>query len=107
MTTYNIEKMENGALLVSDNGNEMEVMDFTERNETGVFGDIIVLEDETELYPNEWNGEIFIVNGKDYRPVYKADEDNSDNYETVGYVEVQELNQDFKSIYEQSEGIGK
>ena len=89
MTTYNIEKMENGALLVSDNGNEMEVMEFTERNETGVFGDIIVLEDEAELYPNEWNGEVYISQGKWYRPVYKPcafeDDGTPYQYDTVGF----------------------
>lgn len=70
--------------------NMEDYLQFTERREEGVFGDIIVLENGIELFPDEWNGEEYTVKvdgvEKSYRPVQKYDAEY-DQYDTVGYRE--------------------
>lgn len=42
------------------------------------------LEDGTMLHESEWNGEVYITDGKDYRPVQQYDEEH-DQYDTIGF----------------------
>lgn len=67
-------------------------MSFTERIEDGVFGVIITLENGVELYPDAWNGEVYNVDGKMYKPVQEPDEIDDDGevlqYKTIGYEEL-------------------
>lgn len=42
------------------------------------------LEDGTMLHQSEWNGEVYIANGKEYRPVTKHD-DEHDQFDSIGF----------------------
>lgn len=67
------------------------MMNFTEKTVNGVFGSVVVLENGVELYPDDWNGEVFTVDGKSYKPVVEPDElDDGEvlQWKTVGYEEV-------------------
>ena len=71
------------------------MLKFTERREEGVSGDIVILENGVELYPNEWNGEVFVVkeNGKErtFKPVQEPAVDDDGEilqWNTVGYEEL-------------------
>lgn len=68
------------------------MLNYTTRTESGVFGGIITLENGVELFPDEWNGEVYISNGKSYKPVQKPSEVDDDGtilqWETVGFEEV-------------------
>lgn len=72
------------------------MLKFTERTENGTFGNIITLENGVELFPNEWNGEEYIVkeNGEDrcFKPVQEPDvvDDNGEvlQWKTIGFEEV-------------------
>lgn len=44
------------------------------------------LEDGTLLHEREWNGEVYIVDGKNYKPVHEYDEEH-DMYNTIGFEE--------------------
>ena len=69
---------------------------FTERKENGVFGNIITLENGIELFPEEWNGEVYTVkeNGRErtFKPVYEPtsfdDYGEPEQWETIGYEEI-------------------
>ena len=63
-----------------------DIISFTERKEEGV-GDVIVLENGVELYPNEWNGEIYSTDEGDFKPVVKWDFE-ADQGTTIGFEEV-------------------
>lgn len=72
------------------------MLKFTERTEAGVFGDVIVLETGIELFPNEWNGEVYTVRGtgveRTFKPVYEPisfdDDGEPEQWEIVGFEEV-------------------
>lgn len=68
------------------------MLKFTERTEDGVFGEIITLENGVELFPDEWNGEVYTSNGKSYKPVQEPDviDDSGDvlQWKIVGYEEI-------------------
>lgn len=71
------------------------MLKFTERQETGVFGDIIVLENGVELFPDEWNGEVYTMkeDGKErtFKPVQEPDVIDDDGevlqWKIIGYEE--------------------
>lgn len=68
------------------------MLSYTERTECGVFGEIIVLENGIELFPDEWNGEVYTTNGKTYKPVQKPisydDNGEPEQWEIIGYEEI-------------------
>lgn len=72
------------------------MLKFETRNEVGVFGDIITLENGIELFPNEWNGEVYTVKEtgteRTFKPVYEPisfDEDGEpEQWEVVGFEEI-------------------
>ena len=72
------------------------MLKFTERKENGVFGDIITLENGIELFPEEWNGEVYTVkeNGRErtFKPVYEPisfdDDGEPEQWETIGFEEI-------------------
>ena len=72
------------------------MLKFTERLEEGICGTVVVLENGIELYPNEWNGEVYVLNehGRErtFKPVYKPisfDEDGvPDQWECIGFEEI-------------------
>lgn len=48
------------------------MLKFTERREEGVSGDIVILENGVELYPNEWNGEVYVVKEDGKEPLSRC-----------------------------------
>lgn len=72
------------------------MLKFTERREEGVFEDIITLENGIELFPEDWNGELYTVkeNGRErtFKPVempISFDEDGEpDQWGIIGYEEI-------------------
>ena len=67
----------------------IDILNFTnfiERKEEGVV-DVIVLENGVELYPNEWNGEIYSTDEGDFKPVVKWDFE-ADQGTIIGFEEV-------------------
>ena len=88
MKTLKIRQWWNGGYEQHSDGKEMDVLEFTERREEGIFGEIIVLENGIELYPNEWNGEVYNVKGKVYKQVYNATENDPESYDTIGFIEL-------------------
>ena len=72
------------------------MLKFTERKENGVFGDVITLENGVELFPEDWNGEVYTVkeNGRErtFKPVYKPisfdDDGEPEQWEIIGYEEI-------------------
>ena len=72
------------------------MLKFTERIESGVFGTIYTLENGVELFPNEWNGEVYIVkeNGmeRSFKPVQEPISFDDDGevlqWEIIGFEEV-------------------
>ena len=72
------------------------MLKFTERKESGVFGDIITLENGIELFPEDWNGEVYTVkeNGRErtFKPVYEPisfdDDGEPEQWGIIGYEEI-------------------
>ena len=72
------------------------MLKFTECTENGVFENIIILENGIELFPDEWNGEVYTVkeNGRErtFKPVYEPisfdDDGEPEQWETIGYEEM-------------------
>lgn len=68
------------------------MLKFTERTENGIFGNIITLGNGVKLYPEDWNGEVYTVNGKSYKPIQEADVIDDDGevlqWKTIGFEEV-------------------
>ena len=72
------------------------MLKFTERLEEGICGTVVTLENGIELYPNEWNGEVYVVNGKGVERVFKSiqmpisfdDGGVPDQWECIGFEEI-------------------
>ena len=72
------------------------MLKFTERKENGGFGDIITLENGIELFPEDWNGEVYTVkeNGRErtFKPVYEPisfdDDGEPEQWKIIGYEEI-------------------
>ena len=72
------------------------MLKFTERKENGVSGDIITLENGIELFPEDWNGEVYTVkeNGRErtFKPVYEPisfdDDGEPEQWGIIGYEEI-------------------
>ena len=72
------------------------MLKFTERKENGVFGDVITLENGVELFPEDWNGEVYTVkeNGRErtFKPVYEPisfdDDGEPEQWGIIGYEEI-------------------
>ena len=72
------------------------MLKFTERKENGVFGDVITLENGVELFPEEWNGEVYTVKEncreRTFKPVYEPisfdDDGEPEQWEIIGYEEI-------------------
>lgn len=71
------------------------MLKFTKRTEEGVFGNIIVLENGIELFPDDWNGEVYTVKEdggeRVFKPVQKPisfdEAGGPDQWETIGFEE--------------------
>lgn len=71
------------------------MLNFTERTESEVFGTIITLENGIELFPDEWNGEVYTVkeNGRErtFKPVYEPisfdDDGEPEQWKIIGFEE--------------------
>ena len=69
------------------------MLKFTERKENGVFGDVITLENGVELFPEDWNGEVYTIkeNGRErtFKPVYEPisfdDDGEPEQWGLIGY----------------------
>ena len=72
------------------------MLKFTERSEDGIFGNVITLENEIELFPDEWNGEVYTVNenGRErtFKPIQEPisfdDDGEPDQWEIIGFEEI-------------------
>ena len=72
------------------------MLKFTERAENGVFGNIITLENGIDLFPDEWNGEVYTVNENGRERIFKPiqepisfdDDGEPDQWETIGFEEI-------------------
>lgn len=72
------------------------MLKFKERREKGVFGNIIALENGVQLYPEEYNGEVYTVKEnsaeRTFKPVYEpiAFDDDGDplQWEIIGFEEI-------------------
>lgn len=97
MKTVHYNEAENGALIIAEDGEKMDILspitqqEFEDRfPETSTYGlewySTVFLENGVILIDKEWNGEEYHsnVNGKHYKPVYKEEDGE---FETVGYYE--------------------
>ena len=72
------------------------MLKFKEHTENGIFGDIITLENGIEIFPEEWNGEVYTVkeNGRErtFKPIQEPisfdDDGEPDQWEIMGFEEI-------------------
>lgn len=95
MKTVTYTEWKNGARCFSNKGKQMDILEEIGRQEfikkfpeistygTDMFDTF--LEDGTILWYSDWNGEMYLFNGKMYKPFYKECEEG--DFDIIGYYE--------------------
>ena len=97
MQTVTYTEMPNGARYLSNEGKQMDIIEgitkaefkqkFPETSTYGLEDYLpVFLENGAILIETEWNGERYLSDGKEYRPLYNEVE--KDNTEIIGFYEI-------------------
>ena len=97
MRTINYTEAPNGARYLSPEGKQMDIVEeISKEHFKAKFPEIstyrlennspVFLENGVILIDTEWNGECYLSDGKEYRPVYNEIEE--DDTEIIGYYEI-------------------